>query len=374
MEGSFFETILTGEKWFGVVPEIEELMMPPLPKAVGLTLAVCLAISALAGCGDDNKTENGQGSQVNTDLAGDVKIEGSSTVAPISAAAANLFHETYPNVNITVGDKGTGDGFKAFYNGETDISDASRPIKPGEVDNCRKNGIEFIELPVAYDGLTIVVHPELAIDQITVEELKAVFSNDAQPRLWSDVNSNWPVEEIKIFAPGRESGTYDYFQEVILEGAEPRPYSTNSDDNALVSSVAGNKGSIGFFGASYYFGNTDKLKALKVINPQTGKAVAPTAETIESGEYFPLSRPLFIYVNVEKLRQPQVRIFVEDYLKNAGELAAKVSYVALPEEISKRAETHLKQKKTGTHFLDAEGNNRSGSLEEIYTEANLSGT
>lgn len=330
---------------------------------IATLLLSCSSLLALCGCSEKKEDE--------AQLFGDVEIEGSSTVAPISLAAAEKFEETYPEVNVTVGDKGTGDGFKAFYNGETDISDASRPIKPGELEKCRENEIEFIELPVAYDGLTVVVHPEHAVDEVTVEELKSIFSADTAPKTWNEVNSEWPNEEIKIFAPGKESGTYDYFKEVILGEETVRPYSTNSDDNALVSSVAGNKGAISFFGASYYFGNKDKLKALKVVNPETGNAVAPGQETIESGEYSPLSRPLFIYVNQERLKNAQVRIFVEDYLKNAGELAAKVNYVALPKPIYERAQEHFKERKAGTHFLDAEGNSRSGSLEEIYKAENL---
>jgi phosphate transport system substrate-binding protein len=169
-----------------------------------------------------------------------------------------------------------------------------------------------------------------------------------------------------------ESGSYDYFVEAILgHGGKMRSYSSNSDDNALVGSVAGNKGAISFFGASYYFGNQDKVKALKIVNPKTQVAVLPTRETIESGEYSPLSRPLFIYVNLEKLKQPQVRVFVEEYLKLVPELAGKVGYVPLPEEIYDRANANFKERKAGTHFVDADGNSRSGSLEAVYKPENL---
>ncbi|MCA9070506.1 MAG: substrate-binding domain-containing protein, partial [Planctomycetaceae bacterium] len=158
------------------------------------------------GC-NSGKTPEEEDGEVNKELKGDVEIEGSSTVAPISSAAATAFKEIFPNVNVTVGDKGTGDGFKAFYNGETDISDASRPIKAGEMENCKKNNVEFIELPVAYDGLTVVVHPDLKVDEVTVAELKTIFSDETQPKKWNEVNPAWPDEEIKIFAPGVESGT-----------------------------------------------------------------------------------------------------------------------------------------------------------------------
>jgi phosphate transport system substrate-binding protein len=220
--------------------------------------------------------------------------------------------------------------------------------------------------------LTVVVHPDLAVDQVTVEELKAIFSEDTKPTNWNEVNPAWPNMEIKIYAPGNESGTYDYFTEAILDKQPIRgDYSPNKDDNALVNSIAGTKGAIGFFGASYYFGNTDKLKALKVVNPKTGKAELPSTATIESGEYFPLSRPLFIYINKGKLNQPQIRVFVEDYLEHAAELAAGVNYVALPEKIYEQAKSNFKAKKAGTHFVDENGNSRSGSLENIFKAENL---
>ncbi len=352
-------------------------MKPLLRKASGLTLAHCFALFTLLGCGSGCSNSNqsdDENPEVNTQLAGDIKINGSSTVAPISIAASSEFKKTFPKVKVTVGNKGTGDGFKMFIAGETDISDASRPIKPGELADLRKNKIDFIELPVAYDGLTVVVHPDLAIDQVTVEELREIFGNQTKPQKYSDVNPNWPTVEIKIYAPGDESGTYDYFKEAILKGGEMRgDYSPNADDNALVTSIAGTKGAIGFFGASYYFGNKDKLKALKVVNPETKQAVLPSPETVESGEYSPLSRPLFIYVNTESYKKAQVREFVKEYINHAGELATSVNYVALPQEVYDRAKEHLKEKKTGTHYVDAEGNSRSGSLKEIYKAENLTG-
>ncbi len=349
------------------------MKLPP-PKTAYMTLVCSVVMFTLAGCGGGNQKDD-ENPEKNMQLAGEIKINGSSTVAPISLAASSKFMKQFPNVKVTVGDKGTGDGFKMFIAGETDISDASRPIKPGELADCQKNHIEFIELPVAYDGLTVVVHPDLAIDQVTVEELKTIFSADTKPKKYSDVNPNWPDTEIKIYAPGDESGTYDYFTEAILgkNGRMRGDYSPNADDNALVTSIAGTKGAIGFFGASYYFGNKDKLKALKVVNPETKHAVLPSPETVESGEYSPLSRPLFIYVNTESNKKPQVREFVKEYINHAGELATSVDYVALPKVIYDRAKTNLKEKKTGTHFVDAQGNSRSGSLKEIYKAENLSG-
>ena len=178
--------------------------------------------SPCLGCGNGNQSDD-ENPEVSNQLSGEIKINGSSTVAPISLAASSKFMETFPKVKVTVGDKGTGDGFKMFIAGETDISDASRPIKPGELAECRKNNIEFIELPVAYDGLTVVVHPDLAIDQVTVEELKTIFSADTKPQKYSDVNPEWPNTEIKIYAPGDESGNLR-----LLHGSDPRQKGKNS--------------------------------------------------------------------------------------------------------------------------------------------------
>ena len=240
-------------------------------------------------------------------LEGTVEIDGSSTVAPITVEAADAFGETCPNVKIPVGVSGTGGGFKRFTKGGTDISDASRPIKFSEFEKCRENGVSFIELPVAYDGLTIVVNKENNwVDQLTVDQLKKIFRDDMKVQKWSDVQAGWPNTEIKIFAPGTDSGTFDYFKEVVVgkDKASIRDdMSVSEDDNNLVLGVANTKEAIGFFGAAYYFENTDKLKAVKIVNPK-GKAVLPSADTIESGEYAPFSRPLFIYVNSKSARRP----------------------------------------------------------------------
>ncbi|MCA9219289.1 MAG: PstS family phosphate ABC transporter substrate-binding protein [Planctomycetales bacterium] len=311
-----------------------------------------------------------------SNLGGEVRVDGSSTVYPISEAVATRFRDGYPNVNVSVGFQGTGGGFKRFTQGDCDISDASRPIKKSEFAACQEHGVKFIEVPVAYDGLTIVVNPKNTfVEQLTVDELKKIFLASGAAKTWHDVNEAWPEEEIKLFAPGTDSGTYDYFKEVVLgkdEGAEMRgDMSLSEDDSILVKGVAGEDHAIGFFGAAYYFSNTDKLKAVKIVNPDTGAAVAPATDTIESGEYAPFSRPLFIYVSVKSLERLEVQEFVDFYLQNAAATAAEVGYVALPDALNTAAQATFNQRKTGTVYLNAEGDKPSGSLTDLYKIENL---
>lgn len=311
---------------------------------------------------------------VNTELQGSVDIDGSSTVYPISEAAASRFTKQFPNVSVNVGVSGTGGGFKRFTKGETDISDASRPIKATEFDAAKASGVDFVELPVAYDGLTIVVHKDNDwVDQLTVDDVKKIFNADAAAKTWSAVRDGWPEKEIKIFAPGTDSGTFDYFKEVVAgkEGSLRADMSTSEDDNVLVTGVSGSATSIGFFGVAYYEENKDKLKAVPVVNPDSGEAVSPTSETIESGEYAPFSRPLFIYVNSKSLTRPEVKRFVMFYLKNAAEMAAQTAYVALPSEIYQAGTKNARSRKSGTHYVTPEGEKRSGAVTEVFQPANL---
>ncbi|WP_166825984.1 PstS family phosphate ABC transporter substrate-binding protein [Thalassoroseus pseudoceratinae] len=339
-------------------------------KLLGTTL-VLLAI----GCGGSNQTdeENGDASAIGEALKGEITIDGSSTVAPISGVAKEQFNKEYKNVNIKLSITGTGDGFKRFSAGETDVSNASRPIKESEFKLCQENNVEFIEIPVAYDGLTIVVNTQNDwADEITVEQLKTIFSAETAPKTWKDVNEDWPDEELKIYAPGTESGTFDYFNEVVLEDAKMRSdFSPSADDNTLVNGVKGNKSAIGFFGASYYFNNEDSLKALAVVNPETKEAVLPSAATIESGEYAPFSRPLFIYVKKASMDRPEVKLFVKFYLDHAAEMAKEVFYVPLPKTVYESATKHVNGKKVGTHYLTEAGEKRKGSVTDIYQEENL---
>ena len=318
------------------------------------------------------------------DRAGKIVVDGSSTVAPITIAADTGFRKVAPKVTVPVGISGTGGGFKRFTKGETDISDASRPIKYTEFENCKANGVSFIEIPVAYDGLTIAVGKSNDfVNELTVDQLKKIFLADkndgsfTNAKTWKDLNDAWPATEIKIFSPGTDSGTFDYFKEVVVGKSNSSmrdDMSVSEDDNVLVQGIANTDGAIGFFGASYYFANQDKLKGVKIVNPESGQAVEVSAENIESGTYAPFSRPLFIYVNAKSARRPEVKVFVNYYLDNAAELAAKVNYVGLPKEMNDAAKAHFKRYRTGTHFWELkEGKpeKKEGSLTELYTVENL---
>lgn len=306
-------------------------------------------------------------------LRGRIEIDGSSTVYPITAAAASAFKEKFPNVDITVAVSGTGGGFERFVVGQTDISDASRPIALGEFKASNRNDIQFIELPVALDGLTVVVNPANDfVDKLTIDQLREIYLARDAAQTWSDVNPAWPDVPIKVFSPGTDSGTFDYFHEVLGEDKPMRPdMATSENDNVLVRGVAGNENAIAYFGASYYFNNQDQLKAVPIVNPKTGEAVLPTPENVQSGTYFPLSRPLFIYVKKSSLRKPAVREFVEFYLKNSEKLAERVDYVGLSEEMKKRALKHFRRRLIGTHYWTESGKAREGTLMQVYTPENL---
>ena len=306
-------------------------------------------------------------------LSGKVEIDGSSTVAPISMAVADSFTKKCPKVSVPVLISGTGGGFKRFVIGEIDVSDASRPIKKTERDSATEHGVKFLELPIAYDGLTVVVHKDNNwCKQLTIDQIKKIFRADMAAKHWKDVDPSWPDREIKIFAPGTDSGTFDFFKEVVAaDGAIRDDISVSEDDNQLVMGVAKTTDAIGFFGVAYYMENKDKLNAVQIVNPATGKPVSPTSATIESGEYAPLSRPLFIYVNAKSVRRPEVKVFVEHYLNNAAELSKAVGYVALPPEAYVRAKEVLRSRKTGTSYLDAEGKAKHGAILDIYTSENI---
>ncbi|MDF7808277.1 PstS family phosphate ABC transporter substrate-binding protein [Pontiellaceae bacterium B12219] len=329
-------------------------------------------LTALALC-----TSAGLSQAQSSALQGNVVVDGSSTVYPVSEAAAAAFRKDFPNVNVTIAISGTGGGFKRFVKGETDVSDASRPIKAKEFEEARANGIEFIEVPICLDGLSVIVNPENDwLDQLTVEDIQAIYLEDGTVRSWSDLNPAWPDKPIKVYSPGTDSGTFDYFKEVVVpEGKSFRSdMSTSEDDNVLVTGVAGDKYSIGYFGAAYYFENRDKLKAVPIVNPKTGKAVLPEPENVISGEYAPLSRPLFIYVNSKSLRKPSVRKFLEFYVGRSGEFAEQVDYVSLPDDVIERTHTFVKNRYMGTVYLTPELEKREGSVSELYQIKNLVNT
>jgi phosphate transport system substrate-binding protein len=266
-----------------------------------------------------------------------VSVDGSSTVFLISAAVSEKFDDSGSRVNVSVGQSGTGGGMKKFAAGEIDICDASRPIKDEEKKACETAGVEFIELQVAFDGLAVVVNPANDwCSQITVEQLKTIWqpASEGSVAKWSDVNPDWPDEELKLYGPGKDSGTYDYFTEVINgeEGSCRQDYSPSESDNTLVAGVAGDKGALGYFGYAYYAKNQDKLKLLGV---DSGSGpVKPAPENVRDGTYAPLSRPLFLYVRKSALERPEVVAFLDYYLKNVEQIAPEVGYVAVTDEIA----------------------------------------
>lgn len=260
-----------------------------------------------------------------------IQIDGSSTVFPITEAVAEEFMAANPGNRVTVGVSGTGGGFKKFCAGETDISNASRPIKDSEKEACAANGIEYMELPVAYDALTVVINPSNTwARSMTTEQLKKLWEPAAEGTItrWNQIDPSWPNQPITLYGPGTDSGTFDYFTDEIVgeEGASRADYTASEDDNILVTGVSRDPHALGYFGMAYYLENQDTLDAVAV------NGVYPSAETVNNGTYTPLSRPIFIYVNTDRLNRPEVRAFVEFYLNNAAELSGEVGYVPLPSE------------------------------------------
>lgn len=293
-----------------------------LARVTGAAMVLLLPLAACGGGGDV--------SEDTYELTGMVTIDGSSTVFPISEAMAEEFQIANSGVRVTVGISGTGGGFKKFCGGETDISNASRPIKSSEIELCRENGIEAIEIPVAWDGLTVVRNP--ANDWaacMTVNELKRVWQPGSSITRWNQVRPEWPDEEIKLYGPDTDSGTFDYFTEAIVgeEDASRDDYTASADDNVLVVGVEGDRGSLGYFGFAYYEESSDKLGAVAIDNGSG--CVLPGRETIETGTYAPLSRPMFIYTKAQALAKPQVRAFLQFYLDNATIFVPEVGYVPL---------------------------------------------
>jgi phosphate transport system substrate-binding protein len=274
-----------------------------------------------------------------------VKADGSSTVYPITEAVAEEFRKEEPRVRVIVGRSGTGGGFKKFAHGEIDICDASRPISDSEKEACREAGVEYIELEVAFDGLAVVVNPKNdALDCITVEQLRAIWEPESKVKKWSDVNTEWPDEEIELYGPGTDSGTFDYFTEVIVgeTGKSRDDYTQSEDDNVLVTGVAGDQYSLGYFGLAYYEENREKLKLL-AVDAGDGNCVKPTSETVRDNSYRPLSRPLFIYVRKSSLERPEVKAFVQFYLEHVGKLVSVVGYVPLADEVAEKTKRVLEE-------------------------------
>ena len=283
-----------------------------------------------------------------------IRIDGSSTVYPVTEAVAEEFQRAHPGVRVVVGISGTGGGFKKFYRGETDISDASRPILASEMEQCIAAGIEYIELPIAFDALTVVVHPSTDwLKELTIEDLKTIWAPESQGKImtWKQVRPSWPDRPLKLYGPGADSGTFDYFTEATVGKAKSSrgDYTASEDDNVLVQGVAGDKDALGYFGFAYYAENRNKLRAVPIVDP-AGKPQMPTDENVMSGAYTPLSRPIFIYVNKNSLKNPDVRQFVEFYLTKGPELVREVKYVPLPPDAYAKGLARLKAGEVGTAF------------------------
>ncbi|MDM7325647.1 MAG: PstS family phosphate ABC transporter substrate-binding protein [Thermosynechococcus sp. Uc] len=281
-----------------------------------------------------------------------IRIDGSSTVYPVTEAAAEQFQKQQGGkIRVTVGISGTGGGFKKFCRGETDISNASRPILAKEIEECKKNNIQYIELPVAYDALTVVINPQNSwAKSLTVQELKKIWEPDSKINNWSQVRSGFPNLPLKLFGPGADSGTFDYFTEAINGKAKAsrKDYTASEDDNVLVQGVTRDRGALGYFGYAYYVENKNKLKAVAIDN---GKGpVMPSDKTVLNGTYQPLSRPIFIYVNANSAKRPEVRQFVTYYLSNGPAIVKKAKYVPLPGSAYKTILAKFDKNQVGTAF------------------------
>jgi phosphate transport system substrate-binding protein len=313
-------------------------------RRIGLIVLALASLFAFTACGGDREGSGGDTTTGGTqsDLSGTIAIDGSSTVGPYATAAAEQFRGSNADVRITVGVSGTGGGFERFCRDETDISNASRPIKDEEKQACEAKGVEHVELQVANDALTIVVNKDNDwVDCMTVAQLKQIWDRGSKVQTWSDVDPSWPDERLRLFGAGTDSGTFDYFTDEINgeEGRSRSDYSATEDDNVTVQGVAGDKHALGYFGLSYYDQNKGKLKALAVDGG--GGCVEPAVETAQSGEYKPLSRPLFMYVKKESLARPEVEAFLQYVLDNEQAIAERAQFVPLTDEQLQKAKSDL---------------------------------
>jgi phosphate transport system substrate-binding protein len=346
---------------------LSRILRERLIVGTALMLALSLVVAACGG-GGGGGSQGGGGSEP---VSGEIAIEGSSTVQPITQAAAELFREENPDARIEVGGAGTSDGFEAFCQGDTQISDASRPIDVAEeVPICEENGVEFIEIPVAFDGISVVVNEQNDFaTEVTSEQLKTLWEPAAEGEItrWSQVDPQWPDEDMNLYGPGTESGTYEFFNETIVgneEEANRSDAEMSEDDNVLVQGVAGDQNALGYFGFSYYENNLGDLKALAV------DGVEPSAETIRSGEYV-LSRPLFIYVNAKALENNDaVKPFVDFYVseQNLDRLVEAAKYVTMPGSLTDESRAQYEDRTTGTVFTE-KGTPKGGDLEAALKQS-----
>ncbi|HQR79530.1 MAG TPA: PstS family phosphate ABC transporter substrate-binding protein [Actinomycetota bacterium] len=288
----------------------------------------------MAACGGSNNSSTLASPGDDGGAAGSVRVDGSSTVAPLTSAAAEMFKETNPDVNVTVGTSGTGGGFEKFCRGETDMSDASRPIEDDEAANCKKAGIGYQEMVVANDALTVVVNSSNDFAQcLTVGQLKKIWEPDSKITNWNQVDATFPDEPLKLFGPGTDSGTFDYFTDVINgeEGASRTDYTPSEDDNVVVTGVSGSTGGMGYFGYTYFEENQDKVRAVQIDNGDG--CVAPSPQTVQDGSYEPLGRPLFVYPSVKSLGENAAfASFLQYYVDNNAEIAEAALFIPLNDE------------------------------------------
>lgn len=343
-------------------------------RTAGLRTSIVLGLLWSAGCGKQPPAEESTAQPGVAEQAlpaaeapapvakesGIIRVDGSSTVFPITEAVAEEVRKVHADMRVTVGISGTGGGFKKFCAGETDVADASRPIKPTEVALCAQAGVEYVELPIAYDGIAVVVNPKNDwAKHITVEELKRLWQPEAQGRVthWDQVRKGWPKKEIRLFGAGVDSGTYDYFTEAIVgkEHSSRGDYTSSEDDNVLVQGIAGDELALGFFGLAYYEENKERLGVVPVDDEKSDNGsgpITPSVETVGNTTYQPLARPLFIYLAKRSLDRPEVASFVEFYLQSAPELVAEVGYIPLPEKAYALARGRVQARRTGSLFAD----------------------
>ena len=305
-------------------------------------LSTALLGFGVAACGDDEESSGGGGSS-SEELKGSIAIDGSSTVYPFAQAAAELFNEENPDVKISVGQSGTGGGFEKFCAGETDISDASRPIKDDEeVPVCKKGGVKYSEVQIANDGIAVATNKDLKVDCLTVPQLKQIWNKGSKIKSLKEVDPSLPDTELSLYGPGTDSGTFDFFTDAVNgeEGVTREDYEASEDDNQLVTGVSGDPGGLGYFGFSYFEQNADKLNLVGVGEDEAG-CVKPSNETIEDGSYKPLSRPLFMYPSAKAIARPEVKAFMDFILANQADIAKAANIVGLTEEQATKAKSDL---------------------------------
>jgi phosphate transport system substrate-binding protein len=325
-------------------------------RVAGVALAI-LIMGALS-CSKGSQSGDEQ-SAAGTSLRGVIKVDGSSTVFPITEAVAEEFGREHPRVRVTVGISGTGGGFKKFGLGETDMSAASRPITPDETEHALAHGVSYIEIPVAFDGVSIVVNPKNHfVDLLTQAELQKIWAPDSIVTLWSDIRAEWPARKIRLYGPGTDSGTFDYFTHAIMgkAGSSRADFTASEDDNVIVQGVAGDVDALGYFGFAYYAENIARLKIVPIAAQD--RAVVPSDATIANGTY-PLARPIFIYINSKSAVRPEMTVFLKFYLDNASVLVKEVGYTPLPPDIYPLAWSRIRAGKLGTVFASEGGAHKS---------------